>query len=224
MNRLLLALMIPVAGMALMATGCSDQYKQKIAAMEQDLAIIQKENNDLRKLKPLLAEAQERAGELEVKLQSSSTEVAALKAQLGADADKPAGLIPTGWQETASGVKITLANDILFSAGQAALSTKGKDALKPIAQTIQSTYPNAMVRVYGFTDSDPIVKTAKLWKDNLDLSANRAMAVTRELCKLGIADKNIETIAMGATRFVAPNTTKANKAKNRRVEIVVIKP
>ena len=78
------------------------------------------------------------------------------------------------------------------------------------------------MRVYGYTDSDPIKRSARLWKDNLDLSANRAMAVTRELRKLGIPAESIETVAMGATRSVAPNRTKADKAKNRRVEIVVV--
>jgi flagellar motor protein MotB len=80
-----------------------------------------------------------------------------------------------------------------------------------------------MVQVYGFTDNDPIVKTKKLWEDNLDLSANRAMMVTRELIRHGIAANRVETIAMGSTHPVASNSDKAGKAKNRRVEIVAIK-
>jgi chemotaxis protein MotB len=79
------------------------------------------------------------------------------------------------------------------------------------------------VRVMGYTDSDPIVKTKNLWKDNLDLSANRAMEVTRHLWSKGISAEHIETVAMGATHFMGPNTTKAGKAGNRRVEISVVK-
>ena len=47
--------------------------------------------------------------------------------------------------------------------------------------------------------------------------------MTRELRRLGIPAKTIETIAMGATHFISANTTAAGKAKNRRVEIVVLK-
>jgi len=79
------------------------------------------------------------------------------------------------------------------------------------------------VRVMGYSDSDPIVKTKKLWKDNLDLSANRAMEVTRYLWSRGIPAERIETVGMGSTHFVQPNKTKAGKAANRRVEIHVVK-
>ncbi len=229
MNRLSLVRIVVVGGGLMMTVGCCDEYKQKIATLEKDVQLIQSENDDLKKK---LLQSQERADELAVEVESKSTELAALKAELAsATAPKPAEptqpaakTLPAGWQETATGAKITLASDILFAAGRAALSSKGRAALKLIAGTIRTDYAGAMVRVYGFTDSDPIVKSARLWKDNLDLSANRAMAVTRELRRLGVPDKDIESIAMGATNFLAPNTTKAGKAKNRRVEIVVIRP
>ena len=95
--------------------------------------------------------------------------------------------------------------------------------LRYIAATIRSKYAHAIARVCGYTDSDRIVKSARLWKDNLDLSANRAMAVTRHLIGKGIKAEAVEPGAMGATHFVARNTDKASKAQNRRVEIVVIK-
>ena len=40
---------------------------------------------------------------------------------------------------------------------------------------------------------------------------------------VGISRDRIETIGMGETNFATPNTSKANKAKNRRVEIIVVK-
>jgi outer membrane protein OmpA-like peptidoglycan-associated protein len=48
--------------------------------------------------------------------------------------------------------------------------------------------------------------------------------VARELWRLGVAPEKIETVAMGATNFVASNKTPAGKAENRRVEIVVTEP
>jgi len=73
------------------------------------------------------------------------------------------------------------------------------------------------------TSRTPIKRSRRKWKDNLDLSANRAMAVTRYLIARGIPKANVETIAMGDSRFVATNKTRAGKAKNRRVDIMVVR-
>ena len=127
-----------------------------------------------------------------------------------------------GWERGKFGDKITIGSDLLFSSGRATLTNSGKRAIKRIARTIKNDYSGKYVRVYGYTDSDPIRKTRHLWKDNLDLSANRAMAVTRYLIKCGISKKKIETIAMGANHFVASNKSRSGKKKNRRVEIMVI--
>ena len=127
-----------------------------------------------------------------------------------------------GWERGRFGDKISIGSDLLFSSGRATLTRAGKRAIKKIARTIKGNYSGKFVRVYGYTDSDPIRKTRHLWKDNLDLSANRAMAVTRYLIKCGVSKSKIETIAMGATHFVARNNSRVGKKKNRRVEIVVI--
>ena len=117
----------------------------------------------------------------------------------------------------------TLAGDILFSAGRASLTKPGKERLNQIVSVLKGDYAGQIIRVYGHTDSDPIRKTRRIWKDNLDLSANRAMAVTRYLISRGVNAANVETVAMGARRPVAGNRTKEGKARNRRVEIVVLK-
>ena len=116
----------------------------------------------------------------------------------------------------------TLESDILFASGSATLTAAGQKALSEVAAKIKADYPGRIVRIYGHTDSDPIVKSKKLWADNLDLSANRAMAVARYMIDRGIPAERVEPVAMGATRPVASNDTKAGKARNRRVEIVVI--
>ena len=116
----------------------------------------------------------------------------------------------------------TVGSDVLFSSGRATLTTGGRNALVAVASKIKTSFPGNIVRVYGHTDSDPIVKSKKLWADNLDLSANRAMAVTRYLISKGVARSKIETVGMGASRPITSNKTKAGKAKNRRVEIIVV--
>ncbi len=237
MKRLAVVLAGVLASGALMTAGCCDEYKEQIEALQSQNAKLTTQNTQLRTEKTTLltglAQANERSEELSAELETKQTELDDAKAKLDQERRRrtgpsgPSGPTETGlrdWQTTATGAKITLSSDILFRSGQASLSSQGAARLKQVAASIRSDYPNARVRVYGFSDSDPIHRSAKLWKDNLDLSANRAMAVTRELRKTGIAAERIETIAMGATNFAAPNTTPAGKARNRRVEIVVIKP
>jgi chemotaxis protein MotB len=103
------------------------------------------------------------------------------------------------------------------------LTPEGKRKLDEIANTLNTTYKGMSIIVYGYTDSDPIRKTKNLWDDNLDLSAARAMAVTRYLWGKGLAKETLDATARGDTRFVASNATKAGKTKNRRVEIIVLK-
>ena len=66
------------------------------------------------------------------------------------------------------------------------------------------------------------MKTKAKWDDNLDLSANRAMAVTRYLTGKGLDSAMIETVGMGAAQPVASNSSKDGKARNRRVEIYAV--
>jgi len=208
-----------------------------VGCQDNRLADAEKRYKDLElkhsKLQQDYAECTAKNSDLLMQLQGKDAEMADLKRRSSTpvrpgpgptsptDTNKPKA--PAGWQETATGAKITLAHDILFPPGKAGLTGEGQRKLKEVAGQVRSTYPGYQVRVYGFTDSDPIVKSAKLWEDNLELSANRAMTVTRELTKDGIAADRIETVAMGATHPVAANTDRGGKAKNRRVEIVVVK-
>ena len=69
------------------------------------------------------------------------------------------------------------------------------------------------------TDSDPIKKSK--WKDNWELSAQRALSVLRYLVQRGTPEDRIRATGRGASQPIASNTTASGKAKNRRVEIVV---
>lgn len=209
----------------LIITGCDKQCKKDLAGLKHLYNELQIKNQDLQKR---LEDCREKNSHLVTQLADKTTQLEEAQAELSAlKASKVKKVteapLPKGWQRTSTGAKITLASDILFAPGRATLSRQGKARLRQIAATIKRTYPNSTVRVYGFTDSDPIKKSKKLWTDNLDLSANRAMAVVRLLRKLGIPAENLEAIGMGATHFVASNATPAGKARNRRVEIVVIK-
>jgi len=122
---------------------------------------------------------------------------------------------------SAGTITVTLPNTILFESGKASLKNATSTELNHILSVIRQKYADKDIDVVGHTDTDPIMKTKDLWKDNLELSAERALSVTRYLIDHGIAEKQVRAVACGSSRPVALNTTVAGKAKNRRVEIVV---
>jgi len=122
---------------------------------------------------------------------------------------------------TAGTITVTLPNTILFESGKAALKNATSSELDHILGVIKQKYADKDIDVVGHTDTDPIVKTKDLWKDNLELSAQRALSVARYLTAHGIADKQVRAAGCGSARPVASNASAVGKAKNRRVEIIV---
>ncbi|MDI9430437.1 MAG: OmpA family protein [Planctomycetota bacterium] len=118
-------------------------------------------------------------------------------------------------------ITVTLPNTILFESGKAELKSATSAELDHILSVLKSKYAGKEIDVVGHTDTDPIAKTKDLWKDNWELSAERALSVTRYLMAHGIPASQLRAAGCGPARPLAPNTTAAGKAKNRRVEIVV---
>ncbi len=123
--------------------------------------------------------------------------------------------------QNAGTITVTLPNSILFSSGKAALKNTTSSDLDHIHGVLRQRYSGKQVDVVGHTDTDPIRRTKNLYKDNWDLSAERALTVLRYLVGKGIGPKNIRGVACGQSRPVASNANAAGKSKNRRVEIVV---
>jgi chemotaxis protein MotB len=116
-------------------------------------------------------------------------------------------------------IAVILPNTILFDSGKASLKSSAKGDLDHIVSVLNEKYSGRLIDVVGHTDTDPIKKSS--WKDNWELSAERALSVVRHLNSNGIPDSGIRAIGCGSGRPVAPNTTASGKARNRRVEIVV---
>ena len=123
-----------------------------------------------------------------------------------------------------AGVVVVMVSVLSIAEGfKATLTTAGRGRLDGVVTMLRSRFAGLGVRVYGYTDSDPIKHSRKLWTDNLDLSANRAMAVTRYLRSKGLSAESIETVAMGATNPISSNSSATGKSKNRRVVIKVVR-
>jgi chemotaxis protein MotB len=138
-------------------------------------------------------------------------------------ADKVTGFegMDVSVDSAAGTITVTLSNAILFNAGQATLRKAEIAELDKVYSVIRERYSGRNVDVVGHTDTDPINKSAKFWKDNWELSAERALTVLRYMVSRGMPDEKIRAVACGESIPVAPNSSAAGKAKNRRVEIVV---
>jgi chemotaxis protein MotB len=116
-------------------------------------------------------------------------------------------------------ITVTLPNAILFDSGKAVLKRATSTELDHIYSVLRDKYASKQIDVVGHTDTDPIKKSK--WKDNWELSAQRALSVVRYLVKKGISEEKIKASGRGQSQPIASNSSSSGKAKNRRVEIVV---
>lgn len=117
---------------------------------------------------------------------------------------------------------LSIPSSITFASGKAELSDAGRKALKSVAATLKREYPDAHYSVEGHTDADPIKKSG--FASNRDLSVARAMAVLRYMVEdCGVSDDRCIVAGHGQYDPVADNKKDADKAKNRRVDIVVLR-
>jgi len=123
--------------------------------------------------------------------------------------------------EDAEGVRVSIEATLLYPSGVADLSPKGREVLERASGTLKQ-HDSVRVIVEGHTDSDRIVgELAKRFPTNWELSAARSVNVIRYLASLGIAESRFESRAFSSTRPVAANDSPEDKAKNRRIEILL---
>jgi chemotaxis protein MotB len=132
----------------------------------------------------------------------------------------PGGVVTT--RAHGEEIVITVDNAILFKPGKSELSAQAKATLARVATLLNEKYPGDDVRVDGFTDNQAITRSKDEWDDNWDLSGGRSRAVLHYLIERGVSAKRLAFAGYADNHTVAPNTTDAGRAKNRRVEIVVM--
>jgi len=105
-----------------------------------------------------------------------------------------------------------------FRSGSAELAEDYHDVIDEI-QAVLMLQPGG-IKVHGHTDSIPI-STAR-FRSNWELSAARAVSVAHQLMRGDYIDQNrFEVTGFAETRPLAPNDTPENRARNRRVEVVI---
>jgi len=116
-------------------------------------------------------------------------------------------------------VYVSLEEKLLFKSGSDVVDPKGKEALKTLANVLNST-KDVTVMIEGHTDNVPI-KT-KQFKDNWDLSTARATSILRILTTdYGFDSNRITASGRGQFHPVKTNETAEGRASNRRTEIIL---
>jgi flagellar motor protein MotB len=117
--------------------------------------------------------------------------------------------------------RIGISGNVLFAFNSADLQPEGRQLLKslagPLAAYLRSRYEILMVS--GFTDDRQMRDNARQFADNWELSAQRALTVTRALIESGVPSSSIFAAAFGAEQAVASNADAEGRSKNRRVEM-----
>ncbi|MDP2865571.1 MAG: OmpA family protein [Elusimicrobiota bacterium] len=116
-------------------------------------------------------------------------------------------------------IKLVLTEAVLFDSGKADLRDRAKEILKPIVEELKKL-PNDVL-VEGHTDNVPIHKGR--YATNWELSMARAYSVIHFLEETGISPRKLAGIGYGENRSVAENTTIEGRARNRRIEISLLK-
>ncbi len=121
------------------------------------------------------------------------------------------------------GMKYEVTEKLLFDVGSAKLRPAGQEALRKVAERIRAGTEKIIVE--GHTDNQPVKVHAKEFPlGNLELSGERALVVAHFLATQGGVDADRVSFAgFGEHQPVVPNDSTENKAKNRRVEIVVVR-
>jgi len=115
-------------------------------------------------------------------------------------------------------VYVSMENKLLFNSGSWAVGENGAQAVKKLAKVLVDN-PDISVLIEGHTDNDPF--NGPVIKDNWDLSVKRATAIVRILEKSNVDANQITAAGRGEYVPVASNSSKAGKAKNRRIEIIL---
>lgn len=118
--------------------------------------------------------------------------------------------------------RIGISGQVLFALNSDRLQPEGRQLLTSLVTPLRAylTAREQMLMVSGFTDDKSI--RGGPFADNWELSAQRALTVTRTLIDEGMPSSMVFAAAFGSEQPVKPNTDDAARAQNRRVEMAPV--
>ncbi|CAB3928598.1 Peptidoglycan-associated lipoprotein [Achromobacter anxifer] len=120
--------------------------------------------------------------------------------------------------------RIGISGSVLFALNSDQLQPEGREVLKSLIEPLSAYLKshNEILMVSGYTDDQQVREGNRRFADNWDLSAQRALTVTRALIDEGVPSSAVFAAAFGSEQPVASNADEDGRAKNRRVEIAPI--
>lgn len=181
------------------------ELRQRISTLESDNARLTQD----------LADAQ-KAREEKVREVSSTYEQ--LMAKMKGEIDRGQVTI----SELKGKLTVNMVDSILFDSGKAEVKPEGLVVLGKVIEILK-TVNDKSIRIEGHTDNQPVTgPLTQRYASNWELSAARAITVSRYLQKQGIEPATLSAAAFGEFKPVADNATLEGRAKNRRIEIVLV--
>ena len=120
--------------------------------------------------------------------------------------------------------RIGISGSVLFALNSDELQPEGQQLLKSLATPLAAflAVNDEALMVSGFTDDRPVRDSNRRFVDNWELSAQRALTVTRALIEQGVPAASVFAAAFGAEQPVASNADEDGRARNRRVEMAPV--
>jgi len=179
--------------------------RQRVGTLENDKARLTQELADANKAR-------------EEKVREVSSTYDQLVAKMKGEIDKGQVTI----SELRGKLTVNMVEAILFDSGKAEIKQEGLVVLGKVIEILKTVNDKA-IRIEGHTDNKPVVgPLTQRYPTNWELSAARAINVARYLQKQGIEPAVLSAAAFGEFRSVADNATPEGRAKNRRIEIVLV--
>ncbi len=121
--------------------------------------------------------------------------------------------------------RIGISGSVLFAINSDQLQPEGRELLRTLVAPLQVYLGEReqLLMVSGFTDDKPVRRDRKSsFRDNWELSAQRALTVTRGLIEAGMPASMVFAAAFGPQNPVASNDTASGRSQNRRVEMAPV--
>ncbi|GMT99572.1 hypothetical protein KH5H1_36910 [Corallococcus caeni] len=198
------------------AEAAKQQLEAKLAALEAEHAKLSTEKEQLNTEKEQLSQT----------VQEQEAELARLKATYEDLQDKMKKEIAEGairLTQEGGRLQVDLVDKVLFDSGDASISARGQEVLTRLGGVL-SKVDDKLIQVTGHTDdSPPTQKLQATFPTNWELSVARAVNVVRYLQdKGGVPAKRMLAAGYGDTRPLAANASPQGRARNRRIELLLI--
>ena len=189
----------------------TDDLSKTAAEKRQKIADLEAENT---KLKENVAQLQTKSQEVE---KASNTYKELLQEMKGEISQGQVTIT-----ELKGKLTMDVVDKILFASGESKVKKEGLEVLSRVVEILKNV-KDKNIRIEGHTDNVQITsRLAKVYPTNWELSAARAINVTKYLQQQGIDPKILSSTAFGEFQPLADNNTPEGKAKNRRIAIILL--